>query len=60
MPSEVGSRFSMSRVGPTMNTNSASTRASTMLMLDNHWMPLPMPDTADETKAMVSRVMMEM
>ena len=50
----------MSRVGPTMNTNAASTSASTMLVLDSHWMPLPTPDTAEVTKAMVSRVMMAM
>ncbi|MNZ25612.1 hypothetical protein D3C78_427820 [compost metagenome] len=60
MPSEVGNRLSISSVGPTMNTNTASTSASTMLVLDSHWIPLPMPDTAEVTKAMVSRVMIEM
>lgn len=60
MPIEVGSRLSISRVGPTKNTNTASTSASTMLVLDSHWMPLPMPDTAEVTKAMVSKVMIEM
>ena len=59
-PIEVGSRLSISSVGPTMKVNSASTNASTILVLDSHWMPLPIPDTAEATKATVSRVMIEM
>ena len=45
-------------VGPPTNTTSANTPASTMLMFDNHWMPLATPDTADATKAIVSTTMM--
>ena len=48
----------MKTVGPTTNTNSASAKASTMLMLDSHWMPRATPETADSTKATVSTVMM--
>jgi hypothetical protein len=44
-------------VGPATNTNTASTAASTMLMLDSHWMPLATPLTAEATKAMVSTTM---
>ena len=44
-------------VGPPMNTTSASTPASTMLMLDSHWMPLATPDTADATKQIVRTTM---
>lgn len=45
-------------VGPTTNTNMASVSASTMLMLDSHWMPRAMPETADSTNAAVSTAMM--
>ena len=55
---EVGTRFRMKIVGPTMNTNRASTSASTMLMLDNHWMPRATPDTAESTNAQVRIAMM--
>ena len=48
----------MNTVGPTTNTNSASTTASTMLMLDSHWMPLATPETAESTNATVSTAMM--
>ncbi len=51
---------STNSVGPTTNTNRASAIASTMLMLDSHWMPLATPDTADSTKATVSTAMMPM
>ena len=44
-------------LGPTTNTNTARTTASTMLTLDSHWMPLAMPETAEATKAAVSSAM---
>ena len=47
----------MNTVGPTTNTNTASAIASTMLMLDSHWMPLATPETAEAMKAMVSAAM---
>ncbi len=34
-------------VGPPMKTNRARTTASTMLMLESHWMPLATPETAE-------------
>ena len=49
--------FRMKTVGPTTNRNSASAIASTMLMLDSHWMPLATPETADRTNAAVSTAM---
>jgi hypothetical protein len=45
-------------VGPATNTKAASTTASTMLMFDNHWMPLATPLTAEATNAIVSTTMM--
>ena len=45
-------------VGPTTNTKTARTTASTMLMLDSHWMPLATPETAEAMNAMVSTAMM--
>ena len=48
----------MKTVGPTMKTNRASATASTMLMLDSHWMPFATPETADSTKAAVRTAMM--
>ena len=53
-PSAVGSRLRISTVGPATNTKIASISASTMLMLDSHWMPRETPDTAEATKASVS------
>ena len=53
----VGSSSSTNTVGPTTNTKTASTAASTMLMLDSHWMPRATPDTADSTKQIVSTTM---
>ena len=44
---EVGSRSRMMIVGPATNTNTARTSASTMLMLDSHWMPFATPETAE-------------
>lgn len=44
----------MKMVGPTRNTKSARSTASTMLVLDSHWMPFSMPDTAEATNATVS------
>ena len=49
--------FSMNMVGPTRKMNSAMASASTMLMLDNHWIPRATPDTADNTNATVRIVM---
>ena len=37
-------------VGPATKTMSARTTASTMLMLESHWMPRLMPETAEATK----------
>ena len=48
----------MTMVGPPMKTTRASMPASTMLMLDSHWMPLATPDTAEATKAIVRIAMM--
>ncbi len=48
----------MNIVGPTTNTNTASVSASTMLMLESHWMPLATPETADSTKQTVRTAMM--
>ena len=53
----MGIRSSMNTVGPTTKTNTASPRASTMLMLDNHWMPLATPETALRMNATVSSAM---
>ena len=47
----------MNTVGPTTNTNPASAIASTMLMLDSHWMPLATPETAEAMKQTVSTAM---
>lgn len=44
-------------VGPATNTNTTSTRASTMLMLDSHWMPRSTPETTEATKATVRTAM---
>lgn len=44
-------------VGPAMNTNTARIRASTILMLDSHWMPFSTPEIAEATKATVSTAM---
>lgn len=44
-------------VGPTTNTKITRIRASTMLMLESHWMPFSTPETADATKAAVSTAM---
>jgi hypothetical protein len=44
-------------VGPATKTNTASSPASTMLMLDSHWMPLATPLTALATNATVSTAM---
>jgi len=44
----------MNTVGPRTNTKTANTNASTILMLDNHWMPRETPDTAEATNARVS------
>ena len=41
----------MKIVGPATKTKSARISASTMLMLDSHWMPRAMPDTAEATNA---------
>lgn len=54
---DVGIILSMNTVGPTRKMNNASTKASTMLMFDNHWIPRATPETADSTKATVSTVM---
>ena len=48
----------MKIVGPTTKTKSARPMASTMLMLDSHWMPLATPVTADSTNAAVRTAMM--
>ncbi len=50
----------MRSVGPTTNTNTASTTASTMLMFDSHWMPRAMPETAEKMNAIVWTSMMPM
>ena len=47
----------MKTVGPTTKTKAASAMASTMLMLESHWMPLATPETAESTNATVSRAM---
>jgi hypothetical protein len=57
VPIVVGSRLRISTVGPTTNTNTARTTASTMLVLASHWMPLAMPETAEATNAAVSTAM---
>lgn len=44
-------------VGPAMNTKTARISASTMLMLDSHWMPRSMPEMAEATNARVSTAM---
>ena len=54
----VGSMLRMNTVGPTTNTKTASSRASTMLMLESHWMPLATPETAESTNATVRAAMM--
>lgn len=54
----VSRKLSITSVGPAMNTNAATARASTILMLDSHWMPRSMPDTAEKMKAMVKPQMM--
>ena len=56
-PTAVGTRLRMKTVGPTTKTKTASARASTMLMLDSHWMPLATPETADRMKQRVSTAM---
>lgn len=47
----------MKIVGPRTKTKSARTKASTMLVLDSHWMPFSTPDTAEKMKQMVSTTM---
>jgi hypothetical protein len=47
----------MKIVGPATKTNTASTTASTMLVLDSHWIPLATPETAEATNAAVSTAM---
>ena len=47
----------MNTVGPTTNTNRASTMASTMLMFESHWMPFSTPETAEAMKAAVRTAM---
>ena len=54
----MGTRSRIRTVGPSTNTNSARAIASTMLMLDSHWMPLATPETAEATNATVSSAMM--
>ena len=48
----------MNIVGPATNTKTASSRASTMLMFESHWMPLATPDTAERMKQAVRTAMM--
>src|SRR5690606_2358301 len=57
-PTEDGMTLRMKRVGPPMNTMSASTTARTTLMFDSHWMPRSIPETAEATNAAVSTAMM--
>lgn len=52
-----GTRLRMRTVGPTRNTNRASTPARTMLIVDSHWMPRATPDTAEATNAAVRTAM---
>ena len=44
----------MNTVGPTTKTNAARTMARTMFVLDSHWMPFSMPETAEAMNAAVS------
>ncbi|KOV92560.1 hypothetical protein ADK65_33625 [Streptomyces sp. NRRL B-1140] len=53
----MGSRSRTMMVGPATNTNRARISASTMLVLDSHWMPFSTPEIADATKARVSTAM---
>ena len=57
-PTAVGITFRMKMVGPATKTRNARIAASTMLMLDSHWMPRSMPETAEATNAQVSTAMM--
>ncbi|GAA3116596.1 hypothetical protein GCM10020001_040370 [Nonomuraea salmonea] len=50
----------ISTVGPATKRNRASATASTMFVLDSHWMPFATPDTADTTNASVSNAMIMM
>ncbi len=55
-----GTKFSRNRVGPPMKMKSPSRTAKIMFVLDSHWMPLPMPLTAEAMKATVKTTMMPM
>ncbi len=45
-------------VGPATKTKTARIAASTMLVLESHWMPFSTPETAERTKATVRTAMM--
>src|SRR5690554_727285 len=56
-PIDDGIRSRMKTVGPTTNTNSTRTPASTMLVLLSHLMPLETPLAAEKTTPTVSTQM---